>query len=91
MSTTREFGELGVAAQVEDHVVRLNAVLADGTPPSVAVVKQALAVTRSLRGAASLAGLDTFQAFLQRVFQLLESVDSGVLPWSSRVDSLLRK
>lgn len=90
MSTTREFGELGVAAQVEDHVGRLNAVLADGTPPSVAVLKQALAVTRSLRGAASLAGLDTFQAFLQRVFQLLESVDSGVLPWSSRVDSLLR-
>ena len=90
MSTTRESGDLSVVAQVEEHVIRLNAVLSGGTPPPLACVKQALAATRALRGAASLAGLDTFQAFLARVFQLLESVDSGVLPWSGRVDSLLR-
>ncbi len=90
MSTTRESGDVvAIAAQVEEHVGALTAVLAAGMPPSLHVVKQAMVSTRALRGSALLAGFDPFQSFLGRVFQLLEHVDSGVLPWSTRLTTLL--
>jgi CheY-like chemotaxis protein len=78
-------------AQIDEHVALLRA-LVDGTaPPPVSQVKQAIAATRALRGHATLAGLDVLQAFLGRVFQLLEDLDSGMVPWSARVESVLRE
>jgi CheY-like chemotaxis protein len=82
--------ERALSPQIEEHVGLLRALLADAAPPPVSHVKQAIAATRALRGQATLAGLDTLQAFLARVFQLLEDVDSGRLPWSARLDAVLR-
>ena len=47
--------------------------------------------TRALRGSASLIGLDTFQSFLGRLFGLLEDVHSSEVPWSARLETVLRE
>jgi CheY-like chemotaxis protein len=89
LSTTREF-EPVMPGQIAEHVGLLQALLADAAPPPVSHLKRAIAATRALRGQATLAGHDILQAYLARVFQLLEDVDSGRVPWSARVESALR-
>jgi CheY-like chemotaxis protein len=92
VNTTHETGELSsLAIQGEDHIACLRALLSNQAPPDVAVIKHAVAATRALRGSASLLGLDPFQTFLGRLFQLLEDVESGELPWSGRAESVLRE
>jgi hypothetical protein len=58
-----------LTGQAAEHLVALRALFAANTPPQVAALKQAVTATRTLRGNASVMGLDPFQAFLGRVFQ----------------------
>lgn len=92
MSRTRESGDLySLTAQGGEHLASLRALLDSGDPPDVAAIHDAVAHTRALRGSASLLGLDPFQTFLGRVFQILEDLESGELPWSARVDATFRE
>jgi CheY-like chemotaxis protein len=90
LSVTRASSDVAaIVAQGGDHGARLAALLRDGAPPDLAALEHAIASTRSLRGSASLLGLDPFQTYLGRLFQVLEDVVSGELPWSSRVAAAL--
>jgi len=92
VSTTRESGELSsLTRQGSEHLACLRALLVGAGPPEVGVIREAVAATRSLRGSASLLGLDPFQTFLGRVFQLLEDVESGELAWSNRIEAMIRE
>jgi CheY-like chemotaxis protein len=87
---SRETDELvAFTSQGAEHLARLQMLLQSGGAPGLAVVRQAVAATRSLRGSASLLGLDPFGAFLGRLFQLLEEIESGQQPWSARIESAL--
>lgn len=92
MSATRASSDFAaVVAQGGEHGARLEALLRAGVPPDLVALEQAMATTRGLRGSASLLGLDPFQAYLGRLFQVLEDVVSGELPWSSRVAAALEE
>ena len=90
MNQTRESDPATMPGQVAEHVALLRVLLAETAPPPVGQLKQAIVATRALRGHATLAGQDLLQAFLARVFQLLEDLDSGRAPWSARVEAILR-
>ena len=86
MNAAREANDLvTLASQGSDHLERMRELLGSSAPPDVAVVKRVIAATRALRGTASLQGLDVLQGYLGRVFQLLEDVESGEVPWSARL------
>jgi CheY-like chemotaxis protein len=90
--TARDTTELqGIATQARDHLACVDALFRGETPPGVVSLKQAVGATRALRGSASLLGLDPFQAFLGRLLQLLEDVESGTIPWSGRIETALRE
>lgn len=92
MSATHETRELpALCVQGREHVEHLQGFLAAVSPPARETFAEALARTRGLRGAASLLGQDVFQVFLGRLFQILEDLESGEVPWSSRLQGLLRQ
>ncbi|MFQ5600984.1 MAG: response regulator [Candidatus Krumholzibacteriia bacterium] len=92
MSATRQTADLlAFAAQGSEHLESLQALLGHGEPPDLGDVRRASAVTRALRGSASLIGLDVFQGFLGRLFHLLEDVESSEVPWSGRLESVLHE
>lgn len=92
MSAARDTSDLlAVAAQGDEHVARLRELLDSGAPPDVAALKRAIGATRAVRGGASLLGLDDLQGYLGRLFQLLEDVESGEVPWSARLHGVLRE
>jgi CheY-like chemotaxis protein len=77
------------ASQAEEHAQALRDLLGRDQPPQLERIRGVTAATRALRGSASLIGLDAFQAFLGRLFALLEDVESTEVPWSSRLDAVL--
>jgi len=90
VSAGRGTGDLlAVAAQGSEHLEQLRALLGREAPPDLAALERSVAATRALRGSATLAGLDSFQAFLGRLFQLLEDVGSSAVPWSARLEAVL--
>ena len=90
--TARDTTEMqGITTQAHEHLACLGILLQGETPPGVVPLKQAVGATRTLRGSASLLGLDPFQAFLGRLLQILEDVETGTIPWSSRIESALRE
>ena len=92
MSAVRHTGDrLALCTQGAEHLEGLRALLGGAAPPEMPAVRQALAATRALRGTASLIGLDAMQGFLGRLFQLLEEVESGQVPWSARLHAALQE
>ena len=92
MSAAHETGEVSaLVSQGHEHLERLRELLGHEAPPEVAAVDRAIAATRALRGSASLVGLDPFQHFLGRLFQLLDDVESHEVPWSASLDAVLRE
>ena len=77
-----------VAAQVAELVAFLDAIVAVDSPPDDVTVKQVVAATRALR--VTLLGAESVAGFLGRLLQVLEDVESGTVPWSSRVHAVLR-
>ena len=90
MTLTRQTTSLrAFAAQAEEHEHALRDLLACDAPPELDRIREVTRATRALRGSASLIGLDAFQAFLGRLFALLEDVESSELPWSARLVAVL--
>jgi CheY-like chemotaxis protein len=79
------------AQQAREHLGSLRTLLAADHPPELDVLQHATGATRSLRGNASLLGLDSCQGFLGRMFHLLEDVTANEVPWSSRLHAILQE
>lgn len=92
MNAPHETRELpALCAQGREHVGQLRGLVASESAPVRELLAETLGRTRALRGAASLLGQDVFQVFLGRVFQILEDLESGEVPWTSRLQDLLRE
>ncbi len=89
MTTTRaSVDPTGVVAPASELASLLDALVAHDAPPDDASVKQVVAATRALR--VNLLGTESIASFLGRLLQVLEDVESGTVPWSSRVHAVLR-
>lgn len=89
MSTTRaSVDPTAVAAPAAELAALLDALVVYDAPPDDASVKQVVAATRALR--VNLLGTESIASFLGRLLQVLEDVESGTVPWSSRVHAVLR-
>ena len=89
MSTTRaSVDPAAVAAPAGDLAALLDTLVTYDAPPDDAGLKQVVAATRALR--VHVLGTDCIASFLGRLLQVLEDVESGTVPWSSRVHAVLR-